>query len=553
MLARQHQYDATRAIARAAKDELNSKNRKERAKAKLDSLRDFDKALDSTTKKLVTQEGFESLPEAIQNDESLNIVFKPNVGPQTDFLSSSEMQVLYGGAAGGGKSYALLADCMRDAWHPAHRAIVFRRTNDELRELIDKSKGLYPLVYPGAQWLSQQSTWRFPSGANIWLTYLERDDDVMRYQGQAFNYIGFDELTQWPTAYAWNYMTSRLRTTAPELELVQRATTNPGGCGAHWVRKMFIDPAPPGKSFWATDIETDENKVLTYPIGHARSGQPIFKRRFIPAKLSDNPYLMSDGRYESNLLSLPEAQRRRLLDGDWDVAEGAAFPEFRRSTHVVEPFAIPNGWMKFRACDFGYRQPCCILWMATDYDNNVYVYREYYKTLKNVQEISDYILDIERTDRVRYGVLDRSVWSKRGDLGPSAAEYMQRAGINWRPSDGSPGSRVAGAMEMHRRLKVSDPIILQDPRDATKEIVIPGKPRLYIFANCLNLIRTLPVIPMDKTNPEDVDTGAEDHAYDALRYGIMSRPLSPGMKSNWDNSRPTQVARQRPVDATFGY
>jgi hypothetical protein len=553
VIARRQQYAANKALRDAKKKEEVARQRRMKAKKKVDAIKEFDKVLDNEDNKIIAKESFDQVDDRLTSAENVNIIFKPNEGPQTDFLESGEQQVLYGGAAGGGKSYALLADAMRDAWHSQYRGIIFRRTNDELRELIDKSKQLYPLVYPGAQWLSQQSTWRFPSGANLWLTYLERDDDVMRYQGQAFTYIGFDELTQWPTPYCWNYLSSRLRTTASDLNLVQRATTNPGGPGAAWVRRMFIDPAPPGKAFWATDIDTDDNRVLVAPPGHVRAGQPLYKRRFIPAKLSDNPYLMQDGRYETSLLALPEAQRRRLLDGDWDVAEGAAFPEFRRYAHVVDPFPIPPGWMKFRACDYGYRQPCCILWMATDFDNNVYVYREYYRTMEDVSKITDTILDIERNDRVRYGVLDRSVWSRRGETGPSPAEYMQRAGINWRPSDSSPGSRISGAQEVHRRLHISDPIIIPDPQDPEKEIVIPGKPRLFIFSNCVNLIRTLPIIPMDKSNPEDVDTEAEDHAYDALRYGLMSRPLSPGTRAVWDNSRPTRVARPTPLDNVFGY
>ena len=154
--------------------------------------------------------------------------------------------------------------------------------------------------------------------------------DVTRYQGQAFNWIGFDELTQWSSPYAWDYMRSRLRSAyATELGLYMRATTNPGGAGHQWVKKMFIDPSPYHENhFGLLQIETGD--TIAFPKGHTKEGEPLFKRRFIPASLFDNPYLAEGGDYEAMLLSLPEHQKKQLLDGNWDVNEGAAFPEFNR-------------------------------------------------------------------------------------------------------------------------------------------------------------------------------------------------------------------------------
>jgi hypothetical protein len=231
-------------------------------------------------------------------EQSRDIIFKPNPGPQTDFLAASEREVLFGGAAGGGKSYAILADALRDIANPNFRGLIVRRTTEELRELISKSQELYTKAVPGIKWSERKSEWKHPNGGSLWMSFLERDQDVTRYQGQAFNYIAFDELTQWPTPFAWNYMRSRLRTTDPSLKLYMRATTNPGGVGHGWVKKMFIDPAPWGKAFWATDIET--GGVITYPKDHSsgKGGQPLFKRRFIPSRLSDNPHLFSLGDYE---------------------------------------------------------------------------------------------------------------------------------------------------------------------------------------------------------------------------------------------------------------
>ena len=166
----------------------------------------------------------------------LRPLFAANPGPQEDFFEAPEREVLYGGSAGSGKSFALLCDPLRYVDNPNHVALILRRTNDELRELIHKSSELYPKARAGAKWSERKSQWTFPSGARIWMSYLEQDKDVLRYQGQSFTWVGFDELTQYPTPFAWDYLRSRLRSTAPEIELYMRATSNPGGPGHGWVR-----------------------------------------------------------------------------------------------------------------------------------------------------------------------------------------------------------------------------------------------------------------------------------------------------------------------------
>ena len=462
------------------------------------------------------------------------VVFQPNPGPQTQYLASSEREVLYGGAAGGGKSYATLADPLRDLNNPDFSGLLVRHTTEELRELIQKSQDLYPKAIPGIKWSERKSQWTTPRGGRLWMSYLDKDTDVMRYQGQAFNYVAFDELTQWQSPYGWNYMRSRLRSSSKELGLYMRATTNPGGPGHSWVKKMFIDPAPSNTPFWATDIETGE--TLTYPKGHSRAGEPLFKRRFIPASLFDNPHLAESGDYEAMLLSLPEHQKKQLLEGNWDVNEGAAFPEFNRNIHVVEPFEIPDSWTKFRACDYGYGSFTGVVWLAVTPSEQLIVYRELYCSKVTATDLADMILEAEARDgTIRYGVLDSSLWHNRGDTGPSLAEQMNMKGCRWRPSDRSKGSRISGKNELHRRLQVDE---------YTEE------PRLVFFSNCTNVIAQLPSIPLDKRNPEDVDTNAEDHLYDALRYGIMTRPRS----SLWDyNPAKDQRSGFQASDSTFGY
>ncbi len=476
-----------------------------------------------------TLEAQKSEVEEVQRD----IIFEPNPGPQTSFLAATEQEVLYGGAAGGGKSYSLIADPVRYFSSPHARMLIVRRSTEELRELISVSKQLYPRAIPGIKFMERDKTWVAPNGSTLWMSYLDRDDDVMRYQGQAFNWIGFDELTQWPTPYAWNYMRSRLRATkASGLPLYMRATSNPGGPGHQWVKKTFIDPNTPNKAFWATD---ENGETIRWPVGHSRENEPLFKRKFIPATLFDNPYLSEDGMYEANLLSLPEHQRRQLLEGDWDINEGAAFPEFNRRVHVSEPYDIPASWVRFRACDYGYSSYTGVLWFAVvPGSEQLVVYRELYVSKILATDLADMILELEEGEKIRYGVLDSSLWHNRGDTGPSLAEQMITKGCRWRPADRSRGSRVAGKNEIHRRLQIDD---------------FTEEPRLVIFDHCKHIISQLPSIPLDKKNPEDVDTHSEDHLYDALRYGVQTRPRS----NVFDFDPASQRTGFQASDPTFGY
>lgn len=488
----------------------------------------------------------ENVVEEIQKevqDEKLNVVFQANPGPQEEFLASTEREILYGGAAGGGKSYALLADPMRHFGNKDFRGLLLRRTNDELRELKMKSMELYPRLFEGAKWKEKDSLWVFPSGATLWMTYLDRDEDVTRYQGQSFTWIGFDELTHWPTPFPWNYLRSRLRTTSEESELPlkMRATSNPGGVGHSWVKKMFIDPSPPNKAFWARD---EDGEILRKPRLHPNTGEPnpdagkpLFARKFIPASLYDNPYLVRDDNYENNLLSLSETQKEKLLYGNWDIVEGAAFPEFNRRIHVVEPFDIPHDWRRFRACDYGYASHSAVLWFAVDPGGNLWVYRELYVSRKSPQDLAFLVLQAERHEKIGYGILDSSVWHKRGE-GPSPAEVMLAEGCRWKPSDRSPGSRSLGKIRLHELLKVDE---------------FTGEPKLKFFNTCSQVLTDLPSIPNDPDGKDDIDPKyPSDHTYDALRYGIMSRPAPiNGPLSTWGSAATTST--YTPADNVFGY
>ncbi|SVC29498.1 uncharacterized protein METZ01_LOCUS282352, partial [marine metagenome] len=236
-------------------DSLEKKVKKARVKVK--KQRDVQQKLDESpdketpSGKLITREDLEKvLPDAVKKTVyKEHVIFQANDGPQTEFLAAPEKDVLYGGAAGGGKSYAMLVDPLRFCHRSAHRALILRRTMPELRELIDKSRELYPRAFPGARFREVEKVWNFPSGAKIEFGFLERDADVYRYQGQSYSWIGFDEITHLPTEFGWNYLSSRLRTTDSEITPYLRCTANPGGVGAHWVKKRYVDPFEPGEAF----------------------------------------------------------------------------------------------------------------------------------------------------------------------------------------------------------------------------------------------------------------------------------------------------------------
>ena len=497
--------------------EKGAEKLKQRLDAKRDSLNASKETLNKldkkTTNKVVTEDILDKVPKALKEEVGDNVVFKANDGPQTDFLAAPERDVLYGGAAGGGKSYAMLIDPLRFAHRAAHRALILRRSMPELRELIDKSRELYPKAFPGCKYKEVEKLWNFPSGAKVEFGFLERDADVYRYQGQAYSWIGFDEITHLPTEFGWNYLASRLRTTDPEISTYMRCTANPGGVGANWVKKRYVDPYPPNESF---------------------TGEDNLTRKFIPARLDDNPYLAKDGRYEEMLMALPPTQRKQLLEGNWDVNEGAAFTEFEQDVHVITPFEIPISWERVKGIDYGYASESACIWGTVDSsDGTLIIYRELYRKGLTGLDLGQLITQMELQDPYSVqGVLDTSAWARTGTTGPTVGESLIRAGHKLRRAD---KNRIQGKIQIHEYLRIQQ----------------SGRPRLQIFNNCPNLIRELQSIPLDRSNPEDVDTHAPDHAYDALRYLIMSRPRIQDSFSRIRNLHLEQA--YTPVDSEFGY
>ena len=508
---------ARRAVKKDEK-ELEKLNRKVQNKKKtLATKKNAFKKLDAMSDNQITSvEEIDSLPDNVKKhieESDDTVVFKANEGPQTEFLAAGELDVLYGGAAGGGKSYAMLVDPLRYCHKPVHRALILRRSMPELRELIDKSRELYPKAFPGCKFREVEKLWNFPSGAKIEFGFLERDADVYRYQGQAYSWIGFDEITHLPTEFGWNYLASRLRTTDPEIVPYLRCTANPGGVGAHWVKKRYVDPNEPNKAFEGSDGLT---------------------RKFIPARLDDNPYLAEDGRYEQMLKALPAVQRKQLLEGNWDITEGAAFAEFDPDFHVIPPFQIPVGWERVKGIDYGYASESACVWGAIDpSDRTLIIYRELYQKNLTGVDLAQLITQMEIEDPFSVaGVLDTAAWNRTGTTGPTVGETLVRAGHKLRRAD---KNRIQGKIQIHEYLKVQQ----------------SGRPRIQIFNTCPNLIRELQSIPLDRSNPEDVDTHAQDHAYDALRYLIMSRPKVNDPLAQMRHMRMEQA--YTPIDTEFGY
>ena len=242
-------------------------------------------------------------------NKNAGIVWRPQPR-QMEFMRRPEPEALYGGAAGGGKSDALVIEALRQVHIPHYRALILRKTYPQLSDLVDKSQSYYRRAFPEAQYNATSHVWVFPSGAKIYFGSMQYTKDRTNYQGKAFDFIGFDELThfEWEE---YSYMMSRNRPTGPGTRVYLRATTNPGGVGHGWVKARFITPAPPG-----TPI------VEEYPVRMPDGTEKVLRRArvFVPSSIFDNPALLeNDPDYLASLAAMPEAEKQALLYGSWDL------------------------------------------------------------------------------------------------------------------------------------------------------------------------------------------------------------------------------------------
>ena len=470
---------------------------------------------------------------------------------QAAFMARPEDEALYGGAAGGGKSDALVMEALRQIHLPCYKGLILRKTYPQLAELVDKSLRYYPLVCPSASYNASSHVWRFPSGAKIVFGSLQHPKDKFNYQGQAYDFIAFDELTQF-TWEEYAYLFSRNRPNGAGTRCYVRATANPGGVGHGWVKERFITPATPMNTMW-------EAVKIRYPDGREEVRHK--SRIFVPSSVFDNTALLAnDPDYITRLASLPEAERKALLYGDWDSFSGQVFTEWRNDpdhytdrigTHVIAPFRIPREWRIWRGFDWGYTRPFSVGWYAVDHDGRLYRIRELYGcradgnghpipntgVCRNADEIAREIRRIECEDpnlmgRTIHGIADPAIYQRNG--GASIGELMEREGVYWDKAD---NTRLAGKAQIHNRLAFDG----------------QGIPMLYVFSTCRHFIRTIPALVYSQMDVEDVDTTGEDHIYDECRYVCMENPCAAPRpitvaSRGWDplDGTPTYSARLAP-------
>jgi hypothetical protein len=451
---------------------------------------------------------------------------------QSVAFQSAATEILYGGAAGGGKSHLMRVCAI--AWAvdiPGIQIYLFRRTHPDLWKNHMEGPSSFPAML--AEWVASglvrlnlsDGQVIFWNGSKIHLCHCQHEKDMLKYQGAEIHALLIDELTHFSETI-YRFLRGRVRLGAFSQSIPERwrdqfprilAGANPGGVGHHFVKQTFIDGARP---------------LLIRDMPPKDGGM---RRQYIPARLDDNPSM--DEGYADRLAGLGnEALIRAMLEGDWDIVSGAYFTEFSRSRHVIKPFTIPLHWTRYRAFDWGSAKPFACYWIAvsdgamTKFPRGaLIVYREWYGMKPDQPNVglkmtADAVArEIVRRDQQEtttgngWGVADPAIFAEDG--GPSIAEAMRAEGCRWRQAD---NKRKPGWEQVRIRLTGDE----------------DGRAMLYVFETCVHLIRTLPALQHDEHDPEDVDTNQEDHAPDALRYGCMARPIVREQKTGPTGPKP---------------
>lgn len=414
------------------------------------------------------------------------VKIKPNK-KQVEFFTSNHKYTAYGGARGGGKSWAMrIKLVLLASKHPGINILLIRRTLSELRE--NHILPLRKLLDGVAEYRDSVKEFSFSNGSRIKLGYCDSESDVLQYQGQAYEVIGMEEATHF-TYFQFQCLTECNRYSGSMSEpFTPRMyfTCNPGGVGNDWVKRLFIDRI----------YRENEN------------GEDYY---FIKSLVYDNDFLMSHNpEYVKTLEALPEIRRKAMLFGDWNAFEGAFFPEFDPMFHTCPDVDIPSAWIKFRALDYGLDMTAC-LWLAISPEREIIVYRELYEpNLILSAAASKIIMLTPPHEQIRYTVASPDLWNRRQDSGKSGFEIMAESGL--RGLKRADNSRITGWRVVREYLKIGENRSVK-------------KPRLVICKSCRNLLRTLPQLRFDENVREDISDSPHEltHAPEALRYALMSR------------------------------
>lgn len=411
---------------------------------------------------------------------------------QREFFYATNRHIAYGGSRGGGKSWAMRRKFILLALnYEGLNLLLLRRTLPELREnhLLPMLKELHGV----ATYKETEKAFIFPNGSRIRLGFCDAEKDVFQYQGTEYDVIGFEEATHFTEAQR-DFLITCNRTTREDFSPRCYYTSNPGNVGHDWFKRLFID-----KDYKNKEKEEDYT--------------------FIQATVYDNTILMdSNPEYVEALENLPEDLRKAHLYGDWDAFQGQYFKEFDRSVHVITPFMIPNDWKRYRVFDYGLDMLACY-WIAVDYSDNAYVYKELYEKNLIISEAAKRIHQVNGTDTIELTYAPPDLWSRRQDTGKSAEEIFRENGIVLYKSK---NDRVNGWYAMKEWLHI------HETRDEQT-----GQPirtsKLKIFDVCHNLIRCLPRVQFDEKNQNDVATEPHEltHSVDGIRYWCIMRSLPP--------------------------
>jgi hypothetical protein len=424
--------------------------------------------------------------------------FVPNPGPQTRFLDlpDENLDVLYGGAAGGSKSTSLLMYTLRAcSRYPGLQAFWFRRTFPELQQSVLRMLARYGYAKTiGARWNESKYELTMLTGSSLTFGHAKNLQEASALLSAEINLLVIDERTTIP-AEVTDLLYSRVRSGVLGVPCLGiRSATNPGQVAHAAVKRDFIDATRHGE----TEI-TD------------RYGR---RRIFIQARLADTPQLGED--YRKALSGLPERLRKAYEDGDWSTFEGQVFPELSWDRHVVQPFSIPESWRRYAGVDWGYTAPWAVIWIAEDEDGRLWCYREAYQPGVGEADQAKRILAAEAGEQVAVRYADDAMWAVRGDAKPIADVYADE-GCHLSAAGKGPGSRIAGWQRIHSYLKDA-PACPHHRAQGWDDC-----PKLHVFTTCRNWYAEMESLPHAPTgDPEDADTRAPDHLADATRYVLLN-------------------------------